>query len=244
MSSETLGVEVLRVVVADDEPLSREAVRLHLDRWGGAEVVAECEDGAETVAAIRELAPDVVILDVQMPELDGFDVLEQVPRPPAIIFLTAYSEHAVRAFAVRAVDYLLKPIDENRFDEAMERARDVRRHTPPPAPARHLTHLRSRQGSRVQVIATGDIEWIEAADYYARVHTRDGRSCLVRDSLSYLSLHLDPAKFVRVHRSAIVAVDAVRQVHMAEGEVLLRNGRSIATSRSGRKLLQRVLRGR
>ena len=233
----------LRVVVADDEPLSRRAVRFFLERMGGAMVVAECETGVEALAAIREHEPDLAVLDVQMPEMDGFEVVEQLDDPPAIIFLTAFDQYAVRAFSVRAVDYVLKPLDEHRFLEAVDRAREwtvYRANVQKPSP--YLTHLRSRQGRRVNVISVAEIEWVEAADYYARVHTHAGRTFLVRMSLSNLALRLDPAEFVRVHRSAIVSVDAVRETRAGDAEISLRSGARIATSRDGRNRLQQVFR--
>ena len=236
----------LRVVIVDDEPLARRAVRRLLAEWGAVEIAAECEDGKGAVAAIAELEPDVVILDICMPELDGFEVLERAARRrPAIIFVSAFSEHAVRAFSVRAVDYLLKPLDENRFFEAMDRAREsCRTRLVPAPPAAFLTHLRSRQGAGIRIIPCADLEWIEAADYYARVHTNCGRKFLVRDTLNYLSTHLHPQQFVRVHRSAIVNVDAVCELFPSMSEITLRSGAHVVLSRTGRNRLVQALHAR
>jgi two-component system LytT family response regulator len=167
----------MRAVIVDDEPLAREGVRLRLEKFGDVEVVAECEDGSSAIEKIRELAPDLVFLDVEMPDLDGFDVLRALPQEslPGVIFLTAYEHHAVRAFEVHALDYLLKPVDDERFRAAIERARGVFHSDSKVQMAERLLDLLKGQsgkevtrfpvkvGKRIQVVRAQDIDWIAAA---------------------------------------------------------------------------------
>jgi two-component system LytT family response regulator len=256
----------LRVLVVDDEPAARATLRLLLEKADGCELVAECGDGSEALAAIRRTRPDLVLLDVQMPEQDGFAVLAALTpeETPAIVFVTAHDVHALRAFEANAVDYLLKPFSDGRFHAALERARerleteglatiarrlralvdDVSAAAPPPArtiarePAEGSAEpaagrLLVHESGRTRVVRIADIEWIEAADYYSRLHTAEG-GVLLRRSLADLETELDPRRFARVHRSAIVdlhRVSEIRPLFKGDAQLVLASGRQLRLSR-------------
>jgi two-component system LytT family response regulator len=248
----------MRVMVVDDEPLARDTLRSLLSRHQDVELVGESANGLEAVAAIRDLAPDAVFLDVQMPGLDGFGVVEQIAGTglPLIVFVTAYDRYALRAFDVHAVDYLLKPFEDERFEEALQALRERRRlHRYQEISERVVELLDSRDGrqrpwlARISVrvgpkvlfIRTEDIDWIEAEDYYVRIHVA-GRSHLLREPLQSLEGKLDPSRFVRIHRSTIVNVERVREIHAEKADylVVLDNGRQLRMSRSRREGLERL----
>ena len=241
----------LRALVVDDEPLARSLLRVLLARDPEVEVAGECS-GAEAVEAVERTRPDLLFLDVQMPEVDGFDVLAALgrERAPAVVFVTAYDRYAVRAFEVHAVDYLLKPIDEARFAEALARAKDRarRRVTDPrlgPLLADHARHARRflvRGRERTVVVDAADVDWIEAADYYATLHA-GGKAHLIRETLTDLAERLDPERFVRVHRSAIVNLDRVREIHplfRGDAELVLAGGARVRMSRTRRAEFNRL----
>lgn len=230
----------IRTVIVDDEPLARSnlAVLLRLDPE--IEIVSECGSGAEALAKIRSARPDLVFLDVQMPECDGFDVLELLGRdlPPAIVFVTAYDQYALRAFEAGALDYLLKPFDNARFDRALDRAKQ--RITGGQSLPRKLERLAIKSAGQVWFVKISEIDWIGAADYYACLHV-GSRTHLLRRSMAELEQELDPATFCRIHRSAIVNLDRVRGLKLREDgeyEVLLENGVRLRLSRRYRKPLQ------
>jgi len=248
----------IRAIIADDEPLARRGVRQLLNPHRDVEVVAETRNGRETVRALRELKPELVFLDVQMPELDGFDVLREIGplHMPAVIFVTAFDEFAVPAFDAHALDYLVKPLQESRFAEALDRVRERLRSAQAVDLSRKLSALlaarekeRARQRIRVStstgdlIIDADEIDWIEADDYYAAIHARQGRH-LIRESLASLEKRLDQVRFTRVHRSAIVNLDRVGELRNKEGETMLvlRNGVHVPVSRRRRARLARVLR--
>ena len=213
----------IRTLVVDDEPLARSnlAVLLRLDPE--IELTGECGSGIEAVAAIRDRKPDLVFLDVQMPECDGFDVLELLGRdlPPAIVFVTAYDQYALRAFETGALDYLLKPFNNVRFELALARAKEriaLNRNQP-----RATDRLAIKSARQVYFLKISEIDWIEAADYYACLHAGP-KTHLLRRSMSELEHDLDPAAFCRTHRSTIVNLDRVRAVELnqdGEYDVLL-----------------------
>jgi two-component system LytT family response regulator len=251
-------VDRIRAVIADDEPLARRGIRQLLGPHPDIDIVAEAQNGRETVRALRELKPDLLFLDVQMPVLDGFGVLREIGAQgmPAVIFVTAYDEFAVRAFDAHALDYLVKPLEVARFAEALERTRERLRSFKAVELSRKLSallaaHEKERGKQRIVVpTSTGDlvidsdeIDWIEADDYYAAVHARDGRH-LIRESLSSLEQRLDHAQFARVHRSAIVNLDRVREARREAGELLLvlRNGARIPVSRRRHSRVNELLR--
>jgi two-component system LytT family response regulator len=225
-----------RTIVVDDEPLARETLRLLLSREKDFHVVAECGHGADAIEAIRRERPDVLFLDVQMPEVDGFEMLRRLGAGavPALIFVTAYDRYALKAFEQHALDYLLKPFSDERFAVVIERARSrLREHSVASAQKRQLV---VRDGSRRLLIPHDDIVWIEAEDYCARIHLQ-GRTLLVRESLSALSRALDDGPFVRVHRSAIVNVGCIRSIEpLVSGDqrLTLTDGATLKVSRTHR----------
>src|ERR1700736_2418534 len=193
----------IRTIVVDDEPLARSNITTLLRGDPGIEVVCECGSGMEALADIRRIKPDLVFLDVQMPECDGFDVLELLGAdlPPAVVFVTAYDEYAVQAFEAGALDYLLKPLDNARFERTVDRIKKRLTHGDG-RPAR-MERLAIKSAGRVSFISIADIDWIEAADYYASLHVGP-RTYLLRRSLSDLEQELDQTMFCRIHRSSIV----------------------------------------
>jgi two-component system, LytTR family, response regulator len=238
----------LRVLVVDDEPLVREGIRALLEREVDVRMLGEARNGREAVERIRELHPDLVLLDVQMPGMDGLAVvaaLEPAERP-AIVFVTAHSEYAIRAFDLHAVDYLLKPFDAERFATALRRARarlvegkvdrlEALLATLRPAPAFPERLLLKQDGSVVVVLAD-EIDWIEAADNYVKVHARSGRY-MVREPLKQIETRLDPARFAKVHRSAIVNLSRVKALDpLTAGEyiITLTTGTRLTLSRGCR----------
>jgi len=233
----------IRTVIVDDEPLARSnlSVLLRLDRE--IEIVSECESGAEAVAVIRNAKPDLVFLDVQMPECDGFDVLELLGNdlPPAVVFVTAYDQYALQAFEAGALDYILKPFDNDRFERALVRAKQrIPRSKDLP---RKLDRLAIKSVGQVLFVKISEIDWIEAADYYACLHV-GAKTHLLRRSMSELEQELDPVVFSRIHRSTIVNLDRVRGLKLGEDgeyEVLLEDGVRLRLSQRYRKPLQSLL---
>jgi two-component system LytT family response regulator len=250
-------VTSIRAVIADDEPLARRMLRGLLAKDPQISVVAEARDGAETEEVVRRLSPDLLLLDVQMPVADGFATLRQLPERPVVIFITAHAEHALRAFDIDAADYLLKPFDDERFERAMARAKaEVRTrnlvrlvHTiasdpPTAAPAADAgdERLALNEGRRVVMVAIRDIDWVEAADYYAQVHVR-GERHLIRESLQDLEARLG-AQFVRIHRGALVNLSHIQRLErVADGEliVVLQDRTRLRVSRSRRQHVAQVL---
>lgn len=238
----------LRVLVVDDEPLVREGIRAFLEREPDVRVLGEARNGDEAVEQIRELRPDLVLLDVQMPGMDGLSVvaaLEPEERP-AIVFVTAYSEYAIRAFDLHAVDYLLKPFDAERFARALRRARARMSEGKAERLEALLTTLRPartyperlllKQDGTVVVVLTDDIDWIEADDNYVKVHARSGRY-MVREPLKQIEAKLDPTRFARAHRSAIVNLSRVKSLDpLTAGEyiITLTTGARLTLSRGAR----------
>jgi two-component system LytT family response regulator len=252
------GQSEIRVLVADDEPLARRGVRQLLAPHRDMTVVGEARNGAETLTALDALSPDLLFLDVQMPEMDGFEVLRArgAERMPAVVFVTAHDQFAVRAFEAHALDYLVKPLHVGRFETALERVRERLRLMEAAASAAQLRALldaekaeRERCGVErlVVPIATGElvipvaeIDWIGADDYYACLHV-GARRHLLRESLASLETRLDPRRFARVHRSAIVQIDRIRELH--GDEVVLRGGGRLTVSRRRRAAIEGLLRG-
>ena len=223
----------------DDEPLARTNIRMLLGRHPEIEIAGESGSGEDAMDQIRRTRPDLVFLDVQMPEWDGFDVLEMLGSnaPPAVIFVTAYDEYALRAFEAGALDYLLKPFTDERFDRAVSRAREKLQQQ------RQPERITVKQGNQVLFVRPEDIDWIEAADYYACLHV-GAKSHLVRRSLADLEQDLDRAAFCRTHRSAIVNVRRVRAVQLnrnGEYEALLENGTTVPVSRRYRRQLENAI---
>jgi len=253
----------LRVLIVDDEPLARSNISALLRRDAEVEILGECGSGEQAIREIRRSRPDLVFLDVQMPECDGFDVLEMLGNElsPAVVFVTAYDQYALRAFEAGALDYLLKPIDGKRFFEALERARDrihgknleaisAQLHkmmAALQAERKYLERLSiksaGKSGGRITFLDVDEIDWIGAADNYVQVHT--GReSHLLHATMNSLENRLDPNKFLRIHRSTIVNVERIKELHpMFHGEyqVILKDGTQLTSGRGYRGNLQRLL---
>lgn len=231
----------IRTLVVDDEPLARRNLVVLLGRDPDIGPIMECGSGIEAIEAIRRCKPDLVFLDVQMPECDGFDVLEMAGAdlPQTIIFVTAYDEYALRAFEAGALDYLLKPFDDARFGRALDRAKDKLAHYAPLQP-QAPKRLVVRSPGQLLFLNVSDIDWIEAASYYACLHV--GRQThVLRRTLSELERDLGEGRFIRIHRSTIVNLDRIRglELHSAgEYEVVLESGVRLRLSRRFRKRLQ------
>ena len=250
-----------RVLIVDDEPLARDRVRKLLEQESQVELIGECPDGVSAVRAIREQSPDLVFLDVQMPELDGFGVLSEVggEKMPAVIFVTAHDQFALRAFEVHAIDYLLKPFDKERFKTALRRALDHIQHqnsgnlsqrlsalladVRPEAKSKQIERLAVKSSGRVIFVKVDDIDWIEAADNYVSLHV-GAEEHLHRETMAAIEGQLPQAKFMRISRSTIVNVDRIKELQpMFHGEyaVILRNGTRLTLSRSYRDKLDQLM---
>ena len=230
----------MRVLVVDDEPLARANLCVLLRKDPTIEIVGECTSGMEALAEIRDKRPALVFLDVQMPECDGFDVLELLGAAPpaALVFVTAYDRYALRAFEAGALDYLLKPFDNARFDRTLERAKERIRLAKDAAGKQERLVIKS--AGQILFLRISEIDWIEAADYYACLHVGSATH-LLRRSMSDLDRDLDPDIFCRIHRSAIVNLNRVRTLVLnedGERDVLLENGTTLRSSRRYRKQLQ------
>jgi two-component system LytT family response regulator len=238
----------IRALVVDDEPPARSNLTVLLRQDAAVEAVEECGSGAEAIAEIRNSRPDLVFLDVQMPECDGFDVLEMLGRdlPPAVVFVTAYDHYALRAIEAGALDYLLKPFDNARFARALGRAKEKITHSranlvenKEPG-SRSPERIAVKSAGQVMFLRPSEIDWIEAADYYACLHVGPKRH-LLRRSMADLEQELDPALFCRIHRSTIVRLDRVRGLKLGEDgeyDVQLDTGATLRLSRRYRKPLQ------
>ena len=227
----------IRTLIVDDEPLARKNLVKLLERDAETEIIGECESGLEAIESIRTKRPELLFLDVHMPECDGFDVLEQAgaAAPKAIIFVTAYDRYALKAFEAYALDYLLKPFDDARFAKALERAKALLR-----VPAGKESRLVVKNAGSMTLLKPSEIDWIEAADYYACLHV-SGKNHLLRRSLADLEEELDTAMFCRIHRSTIVNLERVRTLQSdLNGDylVVLRDGTRLQVSRTYREQLQ------
>jgi two-component system LytT family response regulator len=231
----------IQALVVDDEPLARRNLTVLLRRDPDIGSITECSSGLDAIEEIRRSKPDLVFLDVQMPECGGFDVLELLGRdlPPTIIFVTAYDEYALRAFEAGALDYLLKPFDDARFGRALHRAKEKLAHYLPPRP-RAAERLVVRNQGRVLFLSVADIDWIEAAGYYACLHVGSDTH-LLRRSLSDLEQDLGDASFIRIHRSIVVNLERIHGLELQAGgeyEVILKSKVRLRLSRRYRKRLQ------
>lgn len=245
--------EAIRAVVVDDEQLGRDRIRMFVQKRPDLEVVAECSDGASAVRAIRKTRPDLVFLDVQMPGLDGFGVVREIgpESMPPVIFVTAYDEHALRAFEVHALDYLLKPFRPDRFFEAVDRVAHMIREGKVDA-TKGLGDLMADRPKRIErilvkgskkayLVRVAEIDWIQAAGNYLRLHTSD-KEHLIRQTMNNLERQLDPDRFVRIHRSLIVNLGSVEELCRRESgdyEVVLQTGTRLKLSRGYRQCLDR-----
>jgi two-component system LytT family response regulator len=249
----------IRALIVDDEPLARRRLRQRLNYHTDVDIIGDCANGREAIAAIRAHAPDIVFLDVQMPEMDGFAVMKALEGEvmPLVIFVTAYDQYALQAFEVYALDYLLKPFDRQRFDKALQRAKtrlqtdkgsEINQRTLAlleelKARSSHTERLIIKSGGRAFFLKTEEIDWIEAEGKYVRLHVGK-ESYLLREAISSLEAQLDPKKFPRIHRSTIVNIDRIRELQPwfhNEYRVILRDGTQLMLSRSCRKKLGELL---
>jgi two-component system LytT family response regulator len=256
-------------MIVDDEPLARRAIRLLLKNDSEIEIVAESGSGPDAVKLIAQHSPELLFLDIQMPGMNGFDVLEKIDatRIPAIIFVTAFDQYALRAFEVHALDYLLKPFDDTRFEKALRQAKtqveqqeinklsrklfamledreaEAGAAEPRAERSKYLTRLMIKSASRIFFLKVEEIDWIGAEDYYVKLHS--GRKThLLRESMNELEAKLDPEKFLRIHRSSIVNLDRVKELHAhfnGDYVVILQDGTELKLSRSRREQLQALL---
>ncbi|HTY60614.1 MAG TPA: LytTR family DNA-binding domain-containing protein [Bacteroidota bacterium] len=249
----------IRTLIVDDEPLARDKIRMFLERDPEIEIIGECVDGVHAVRSIEESSPDLLFLDIQMPGKDGFEVLRTVgvDRVAAVIFVTAYDEHALRAFEFHALDYLLKPFAANRFQDALARAK-TQLLAEPAEPfkkqlmtllgsvdgeSRYITRLVVKTGGRIVFLKVEEIDWIEAAGNYLTLHVGTS-SHLIRETMNDLESRLDPAQFLRIHRSTIVNIDRIKEMQpLFHGDftVMLMNGTRLMLSRNYKSRLPRHL---
>ena len=246
----------LKALIADDEPLARERLKFLLSGDDEIEIVGECRNGREVIAALREKPPDVLFLDIQMPARGGFDVIEQIgaAKMPVTVFVTAHNHYALQAFEVQALDYLTKPIEPERLGQTLARVKervasksalmaqeqlrsvfDRIQSASPPGNKNYRKRLLVRNGSKDVLVSLDEVEWIEAADYYSCLHV-GSRNYLLREPIKQLAGSLDPGRFVRVHRSAIVNIGQVREIireGRSEGAVVLHSGQRLKMSKAG-----------
>ena len=248
----------LRAVIVDDEPLARDLLDALLAEHEDIQVIAKCQNGREAISYLQSTAADLLFLDVQMPNIDGFDVLEKVglQHLPPTVFVTAYQEHAVRAFDVHAVDYLTKPVDAERLTTALKRVREkiaakialltqeqftamlsgLRNSEQPRSyPSRFLV----KDGEKEILLPVEKVDWVEAAQYYCCLHT-NGRQYMLRETITELDHRLSPTQFVRIHRSSIVNLDRIREIYRdghGEGSIVLTDGTKLRMSKVGRQKL-------
>ena len=254
-------MDTIRTLIVDDEPLAREGIRLHLEEHPDFQVIGECGSGEEAVQKIEAEDPDLVFLDVQMPGLDGFGVLESVgaEQLPAVVFITAYDQFALRAFEAHALDYLLKPFEAERFAKALDRVRaQLNSRTGAPIDERlrnllaslgakehYLERMVARTNGKILILRVHDVDWIEAAANYVRVHIGQ-KQFLVRETMTNLETRLDPEKFLRIHRSIIVRKDRIKELEpLFQGDysVVLNDGTRLTSSRGYRDKIQIFLQG-
>jgi two-component system LytT family response regulator len=242
-----------KIIIIDDEPLARSVVREYLQQHPELEVLAECGDGFEGVKAIQQHQPDLIFLDIQMPKITGFEMLELLDQPPSVIFTTAFDEFAIKAFEAHAVDYLLKPFNQERFDKAIAKWAD-QQDAAPEKNTQELLESASlspsqrqrivvRNGSKIKIISVNDVWYLEAADDYVKIHTTEGYF-LKNKTMTHFEQSLDPALFVRSHRSYIVNVQQITRIDPYEKDnhvAVLRSGAKVPVSRSGYAKLKEVL---
>ena len=244
-----------KVIIIDDEPLARSVVREYLQQHPSLEVITECGDGFEGVKAIQQHQPDLIFLDIQMPKITGFEMLELLDQPPSVIFTTAFDEFAIKAFEAHAVDYLLKPFNQERFDKAI--AKWTEQQATAAVPEKKTEELLEaaalspsqrqrivvRNGSKIKIISVNDVWYLEAADDYVKIHTTEGYF-LKNKTMTHFEQSLDPAIFVRSHRSYIVNVQQITRIDPYEKDnhvAVLRSGAKVPVSRSGYAKLKEVL---
>ena len=245
----------IRAIIIDDETLGRDIIKNYLAKHDHIDLLAECSNGFDALKQINELKPDLIFLDIQMPKLTGFEMLELLEDPPVIIFTTAFDQYALKAFEVNATDYLLKPFSESRFAEALEKAIRLLNNKPESKQKlvdlartierrnEYLDRVVVKNGQKITIIPADDIIYIEAQDDYTMIHTATGNH-LKQKTMKYFEENLDPAHFIRIHRSYIVKLTAVKQIELFEKEsyrVILHNGSKLPVSKSGYQNLKEII---
>lgn len=242
----------MNVVIIDDEPLARSIVKEYLQPFAEVKIVAECGDGFEGLKAIQQYEPDVIFLDIQMPKINGFEMLELIDNPPSVIFTTAFDEYAIKAFESNAVDYLLKPFSKERFDKAVQKYLGQQKTSPDKTAAIIESAAQSpvqqnrivvKDGNKIKIIPVQQIQYLEAADDYVKIFTAEG-SFLKKKTMSYFEDSLQAFQFVRVHRSYIVNTQLITRIEAYEKDnhlLLLSTGAKIAVSKAGYNKLKEVL---
>ncbi|HEV8507891.1 MAG TPA: LytTR family transcriptional regulator DNA-binding domain-containing protein [Chitinophagaceae bacterium] len=241
-----------KIITIDDEPLARSIVKEYLQKYPELEVVEECNDGFEGFKAIQQHQPDLIFLDIQMPKINGFEMLELLDQAPAVIFTTAFDEYAIKAFEAHAVDYLLKPFSQERFDKAIQKWKEQKvssqknteelLETASHSPAQSQ-RIVVKTGSKIKIIPVHDVFYLEAADDYVKVHTHEG-SFLKNKTMSHFEKTLDPQQFVRSHRSYIINIQQITRIDPYEKDnhvAILKSGTKVPVSRNGYVKLRTVL---
>lgn len=244
----------IRAIAIDDEKLAIDVIRNYLKNYDNIELIAECRNGFDGLKAISELNPDLVFLDIQMPKINGFEMLELIDHPPVIIFTTAFDQYALKAFEVSATDYLLKPFSEERFKDTMTKVEKLfkdRNQTSDKIEKlekyndenlENLERIVVKNGQKIVIISVDDIDYFEAQDDYVMLYSSKGKF-LKQKTMRYFEEHLDPKNFMRVHRSYIVKIDSIKQIELFEKEsykVILKDGRDIPVSKTGYSKLKEI----
>lgn len=240
-----------KILIIDDEPLARSIIKAYLQPFSDLEVVGECGDGFEAAKMIAETNPDLLFLDIQMPKINGFELLEIVPDPPAVIFTTAFDEYALKAFEVHALDYLLKPFSAERFGQAIEKWRSVATEQQKKSLPTSINYLPPEErfrvvikdGSEIKIIATADIHYIEAYDDYVKIHTASGTH-LKKKTMAHFEQSLSPQQFIRIHRSFILNIQELTRIESFEKNsyiAILKSGARLSISRNAYADLKQVL---
>jgi two-component system, LytTR family, response regulator len=242
----------MNVIIIDDEPLARSIVKEYLHSYNDINIVAECSDGFEGLKAINQYEPDLIFLDIQMPKINGFEMLELIEDPPVVIFTTAFDEYAIKAFESNAVDYLLKPFSKERFDKAIQKYIQQKKALPEKTEAVLESAAQSpiqqnrvvvKDGSKIKIIPISQIQYLEAADDYVKIFTAEG-SFLKKKTMSYFEQSLQPYQFARIHRSYIVNTQLITRIDQYEKDshlVLLNTGAKLPVSKAGYAKLKEVL---
>ena len=259
------AAEKIRTLIVDDEPIARRGIRANLKSEADVKIIGECANGREAVAAIEREKPDLIFLDVQMPLLDGFGVVEAIgaEKLPSVVFVTAFDEHAIRAFEVNAVDYLLKPVDPERFQKTLNRVRAQIRNSQTselgrrlatllentqsayskPERAAYLERIAVKEAGRIMFVSAEEISWVSSDGNYIKIHT-GGKAHLLRETMDAMERRLDPQKFLRVRRSVIVRLAQIKELHPlfnGEFQIILKDGTQLSSSRRYRQNLDTLL---
>ncbi|OGU73785.1 MAG: DNA-binding response regulator [Ignavibacteria bacterium RBG_16_34_14] len=243
----------MKAIIVDDEHLAREIIKNYVSDKDDIEVIAECSNGFDAVKEITEKKPDLVFLDIQMPKLNGFEMLELLDEQPAIIFTTAFDNYAIKAFEVNAVDYLLKPFSEERFNEALNKVveriqqknfnkEDVDKLIEDQQPEK-LERIVVKDGSKISIIPVETLKWLEAQDDYVRIHSEGGRF-MKKKTMKFFEDHLDPNMFIRIHRSSIININSIKQMELYEKDsyrVILKDDIKLPVSKTGLQRLKEIL---